>query len=108
VSGTAAEFAVAIRSVLVQPQDQPQQQQQQQQQPEQQQQQQPDAASSSMQGSQPAAQPPGGAGARAAAAGGGSGEAVPVHKVFLYAGVGVVRGSDPESEWQELALKCRQ
>ncbi len=84
VSGTSAEFAVAIRSVLVRPQQQQQQLQLQQQQ---------------------AQAPSGSAAATGAAA---ASATVPGHSVFLYAGVGVVKGSDPESEWQELALKCRQ
>lgn len=31
-----------------------------------------------------------------------------VMQLLAYAGVGVVHGSDPEAEWQELCLKVRQ
>ena len=66
ISGAGAEFVVAIRSALVQP----------------------DAVSP--------------------ASGSGPSPSAPRHNVHLYAGVGVVLGSDPAEEWQELELKTRQ
>ncbi len=42
-----------------------------------------------------------------AAAGAAAGEGA-AHLVSLYAGVGVVAGSDPREEWRELDLKIRQ
>jgi len=66
ISGAGAEFVVAIRSALVQP----------------------DAVSP--------------------ATGSGPSPSAPRHDVHLYAGVGVVLGSDPAEEWQELELKTRQ
>lgn len=34
--------------------------------------------------------------------------AAPLHRVSLYAGVGIVQGADPQAEWQELNLKIGQ
>ena len=67
VSGSGAEFVVAIRSAMVQ-QQQPRQPQ-------------------VFMGTA------------------GQGLGARTQTVHLYAGVGIVRGSDPQSEWQELDLK---
>ncbi|DBA90081.1 TPA: hypothetical protein ACH3X1_003400 [Trebouxia sp. C0004] len=40
--------------------------------------------------------------------GNGSATAAAMHTISLYAGVGIVKGSIPEAEWQELELKARQ
>ncbi len=55
----------------------------------------------------PAAAAVPGAAAPAAAAGPALAPSPPVQLAHLYAGVGVVRGSDPTAEWQELDLKVR-
>ena len=78
ISGAGAEFVVAIRSALVQ----------------------------EVVSEPPASlrdQPPQFSYSR-----GSSGEETRQHVVSLYAGVGLVVGSDPAAEWQELDLKVRQ
>jgi isochorismate synthase/2-succinyl-5-enolpyruvyl-6-hydroxy-3-cyclohexene-1-carboxylate synthase/2-succinyl-6-hydroxy-2,4-cyclohexadiene-1-carboxylate synthase/O-succinylbenzoate synthase len=79
VSAGAAEFAVAIRSALVHP---------------------PAATAAQLDGAAAVLQQAG------AAAGLQAGEADTL--VSLFAGVGIVRGSDTAQEWAELDLKVRQ
>ena len=83
ISGEGAEFVVAIRSALVQPTDAS-----------------PPVSTAGTNGSKTSS----GASSRASS-GTCSGAS---HEVNLYAGVGVVLGSDPSDEWQELDLKIRQ
>ncbi|KXZ52491.1 hypothetical protein GPECTOR_9g535 [Gonium pectorale] len=96
ISGAGAEFVVAIRSGLVCPE-------------------QPVAGTTTVAAPPPpplpSASSPGPAAAVAAAAAAAAVPApslpLPASLVHLFAGVGVVRGSDPAAEWQELDLKIR-
>jgi isochorismate synthase/2-succinyl-5-enolpyruvyl-6-hydroxy-3-cyclohexene-1-carboxylate synthase/2-succinyl-6-hydroxy-2,4-cyclohexadiene-1-carboxylate synthase/O-succinylbenzoate synthase len=84
ISGTSAEFAVAIRSMLVQPQG--------------------NCTIDSSNGNGVSSN----GSASTSPTSSASTSEEPCHRVHFYAGVGVVRGSDPASEWAELTLKARQ
>lgn len=116
VSQDAAEFVVAIRSALVHPAAAPagalwqEQQAQQAQRLASHAEAGPGPGSAPVQGQrwQPATASTGATAVAAPGAAEGPGLEGGSRRVSLYAGVGIVRGSDTHSEWSELDLKMRQ